>query len=135
MFPTLVKIIGTSDPFPLYPVDVSTSEVEIWECEPLVIEGSGGEILFAGRCRIEFAPDSPERFSGTAVAPDLLIGDREVRMTVDEVLPSPPSPVMSIFYGKREGRTLYGHDAEGNSFTWYVNSDADRAILRHGVPH
>ena len=106
-------------------------ETQIWKCDPLVVANEGGDIVFAGRSVIEFTPDDLAENTGTAFAPDLMLDDKAFRIVVDAVGPRAPSPSPGFYFALRDGRTLWGHDDAGNTFTWFVNADAERALREY----
>jgi hypothetical protein len=111
-------------------------EVQIWECDPLVIEDDRGDVRFAARCKVEFTPADPADDTGFIKVVPSEEGQWTYSMEVDcREPPLPIVPNLPFYKGVREGRTLFGHDDEGTDFTWYVNEDAKRFLLdrKNGV--
>lgn len=108
-------------------------EIEIWECDPLVITDLAGEVIFGGKCKIEFAPDDASRETGSALALGLELHGKDVKIEVEGRTPYLPAPTPGFFFAIREGRTLWGHNDDGESFTWFINADADRALAQRAA--
>lgn len=111
-------------------------DVQIWDCDPLVIILAGSEIAYSQRTKVEFTPISSDETFGRAVA---IQGDPEgflptieisakigVRLALKRYFPA----VDSMYFGGREGLMLEGTDQFDDPVTWLINEAAVQFILR-----
>lgn len=103
------------------------TQVEIWECDPLVIEDGKDQVLFAGRASVEFTPSIEDPMLGLIEASEVLLG-HPLRITLDGRQAAFPTAGPGWQFAYREGRTLWGHDDAEAVYTLYIGTDAERFL-------
>ena len=103
------------------------ANVEIWECDPLVIADSNDAVLFAGRAQVEFTPSKIDPILGLMEIPEALLGHR-LKITIEGKKATLPSAGPGWQFAFREGRTLWGRDDAEAAYTLYIGTDAEQFL-------
>ena len=98
-------------------------DVQIWECNPLVVLGDGDEVEFGQETKLEFTPfESSTTTIGHAIA--LKSGKTgkypEISINTRQYIDNP------IEMSRRQGIILQGFDQDEKPVTWLINGAADR---------
>jgi hypothetical protein len=104
---------------------VTPDDVQIWECNPLLILGGSGEVVFGKATNLEFTPlDSAAAVVGHAIC--LTPGDDgvcpEIAIATRQYIDNP------IEMARRQGIILQGTDQNDHPVTWLINGAADRFL-------
>ncbi|AIE84246.1 hypothetical protein [Fimbriimonas ginsengisoli] len=116
---------GLRDLFPQRPV---AGQAYIWDCDPLVVVHAEDGVAFAGKVEAEYVPDDETGRTGwvkalrateTGWTPQLRFKQRFATQQV-----------LDFRMQKRPGLILIGEDETGEAFTWYINGEADRYLVK-----
>lgn len=104
---------------------VDPGDVQIWECNPLLILDANGVVVFAQATKLEFTPilEDPS-IVGHAVSSDAgaLAALPEIAVATRQYIDNP------IEMSRRQGIILQGADQSGSQVTWLINGAADRFL-------
>jgi hypothetical protein len=99
-------------------------EVLIWHCRPLLVIDQDGLIAFAGDADVEFTREVGDAVRGHAksevASPEGWFPEMDV---LSEIVP--PN---DFRLGRRDGKIVFGRDAEGFEFTWYIDGQATQML-------
>ena len=101
----------------------SQTDVEIWDCQPLVIADADNVIYFADNAKIEFTPPSKGSQNAGSVIFDTDLVEPKVRSLSVELIEYYDSPQMMF---RRQGMVLKGSNPDGFTMIWYIGGAADR---------
>lgn len=100
-------------------------DVQVWDCVPLVVADSQGELAYGQETKLEFTPfDETANRVGHAIAlkPNSKGTQPEIAIDTRQYIDNP------IELGRRQGIILTGTNQEGSYVTWYINGAADRFL-------
>ena len=102
---------------------VKPLDVQIWDCNPLLILKADENVAYAQPTKIEFTPfDETSPTIGHAIA--LVPGKDgvcpEISITTRQYIDN------QIEMAKRQGIVLLGTDQNGETIEWFINGAADR---------
>ena len=110
----------------------SPTDIQIWHCEPLVIQSNEDGIVFAGKADVEFEPDPGNPQLGNVRANIDLEGWQPAMSLTSRVdMPMVADPQRRV----RGGFLVFGVAGEGNSFTWHVDGAADQILIDQERPN
>lgn len=102
------------------------TDPQILHCDPLVVEHPTDGIVYCHNTDVDFLPDPNDVRVGRVtarVAQDGWLPDLTIQHRVDMPVNGDPR------FRDRGGATLFGIDAEGYEFTWYIGTAADQALI------
>ena len=105
-------------------------DVQIWECNPLVVLGDGEAIEFGQETNLEFTPfESSTTTIGHAIAlsPGKNGQTPQISINTRQYIDNP------IEMSRRQGIVLQGFDQEQKPVTWLINGAADRFFTTPGA--
>jgi hypothetical protein len=102
-------------------------DVQIWECDPLIVVMTGNEVAYAHRTKIEFTPfDSTTMIGhGLVLTPDHEGVCPEIAAVSRQYI---DMPVDGFVFARRQGIILMGTDQFQAPVTWYINGAADNFL-------
>jgi hypothetical protein len=93
-----------------------------WECQPLLIRKTDGELVFMGHATVLYRPGPKDTASVEVLIPNpppgILVTEREAVHPI------------SGGDGRREGLILRGFDSAGVAYEWRINGAAEASFLR-----
>jgi len=100
------------------------NDVQIWECEPLLILDAENKVVFGQATKLEFTPIDDKSIVGHAVALDAgNLGVRpEIAIATRQYIDNP------IEMSRRQGIILQGTDQFESPVMWLINGAADRYL-------
>jgi|GEM_PF-2325415 len=107
----------------------SPNDVQVWDCEPLVIADSLGNVQFSGNIQIEFTPTSEMggQLGFAQFSEDSLASGHSCAVDLCVYYDNP------VRFGFRQGVTMMGRDASGAEVNWYINGSADKFLTEEPV--
>ena len=95
---------------------------QIWYCDPLLIAGEDGEIIYADKATVEFQPLAEGEFIGHAIVSDAEGGppiEINVLSRLDRM-----DRIPDVRLGLIDGFTLLGTQPDGEAVAWHLNGAA-----------
>ena len=116
MLPSLLALITTKK-----------TDVQVWDCDPLVVVGANDEVAYARHTKIEFTPVESESIIAHAVAiPPASDGTRPEIVVISRQYIDMPADGFAL--SRRQGIILGGTDQYDLPVTWYINGAADHFL-------
>ena len=114
----------------LHNVFPSKDDVQIWDCDPLLVVDEHGAVAFSKRTKVEWHPsDGGQGHLYCLTDRDDWKPDLEIEHKL--VINAQVRPAQGGI-GSRPGVTLFGHDEAGKGYTWYINGAADEYLTDDG---
>jgi hypothetical protein len=105
-------------------------DVQIWECNPLVVLGDGDAIEYGQETNLEFTPfESSTTTIGHAIAlkPGKIGQIPQISVNTRQYIDNP------LELSRRQGIILQGLDQDQKPVTWLINGAADRYFTTPGT--
>ena len=105
-------------------------DVQIWECNPLLVVKASTQVVYGQETKIEFTPfQSTSTIIGHAIAlvPDKDGINPQISISTRQYIDNP------IELSRRQGITLLGVDQAGEPVEWLINGSADRFLTTPDV--
>jgi len=111
-------------------LSATPSDVQVWECNPLLVVNDKNDVVYGKATNLEFTPfESASTTIGHAVALTQASDgvSPEIAISTRQYIDNP------IEMSRRQGIILQGVDQNGYPVSWYINGAADRFLTTPDV--